>query len=419
MARMRLLGVLLCCLLAGTACSAKQAGVSPKFVHGTDGSTTDRVAAAAVSAGQAFWRAQFPGTFGKSWRPLHGFRSVDTVSGGKACGDRLEGNAVYCPSTDTISWDRAALVPVLRHRFGDAAVVALLGHELGHAVQHRTGVRQGSPGYPPIATEAMADCYSGAALRWIANRHTAGLRLGKHAPDQALRAIMIFRDPVGRSAKAEGAHGDAFDRVTAFGDGYRAGASRCRTINANSREFTQRRFTDLDDAAGGGDMAYGRLVSKTTAALTRWLHRVRPGLAVPPQRTVGTACHGRQGPAGYCSGTVQVGSELAKLHQNLGDWAAGTMLASRYGLADVAASHHPTTGRAARRHALCFSGAFTATLLERSRGFGLSPGDLDEAVRLLLHSPDASADTAGDGLGSGIDRVLSFRAGVTGGLGDC
>ena len=42
----------------------------------------------------------------------------------------VEGNAFYCPAADAIAWDRASLLPVLQDRFGEAAVVVVLSHEL-------------------------------------------------------------------------------------------------------------------------------------------------------------------------------------------------------------------------------------------------------------------------------------------------
>ncbi|WP_020498028.1 hypothetical protein [Sciscionella marina] len=413
---MRSLRLLSCCLLLVvlTACGGED-GVDPGFVKGTDGSGADRLAAAAVTDVQSYWRTEFPKTFGKPWQPVHEFRSVDTLhASGQVCGrpaGELEGNALYCPEQDTVLWDRGALVPVLRQQFGDTAVLAVLAHEFGHAVQRRTGMPAASPS---VVTEAMADCYSGASLRWLAAGHGARPRFGSGELARALQALMTFRDPAGSAANANGAHGDAFDRVTAFGDGYRDGPRRCSAMTASNRVFTQQRSTDLDAAASAGEMPYRELLGKVTGSLTTWLRDRQPGFRAPPQREVANPCAGRQGAAGYCSGEIQIGPGLAALHRELGDWAAGTMLAGRYALAAGAQAGHPVTGERAATHVLCFAGAFTGHLLERGSGFGLSPGDLDESVRLLLRSPEASGDADGKGIDSPIERVLTFRDGVLG-----
>ncbi|WP_037346892.1 hypothetical protein [Sciscionella sediminilitoris] len=413
---MRSLRLLSCCLLLVvlTACGGED-GTDTGFVHGADGSGADRLAAAAVSDVQSYWRAEFPKAFGKPWQPVHEFRSVDTLhANGRLCGrpaGELEGNALYCPDQDAVLWDRGALIPVLRKQFGDTAVLAVLAHEFGHAVQRRTGMPADSPS---VVTEAMADCYSGASLRWLAAGHGARPRFGSGELAKALQAIMTFRDPAGSAASANGAHGDAFDRITAFGDGYRDGARRCSAMTASNRVFTQQRFTDLGEAAGAAEMPYRELLGKVTASLTTWLRGRQPGFHAPPQREVANPCAGRQGAAGYCAGTIQLGPGLAALHRELGDWAAGTALAGRYALAAEAQSGHPVTGQRARTRVLCAAGAFTGHLLERRSGFGLSPGDLDESVRLLLRSPEASADASGKGIDSPVERVLTFRDGVFG-----
>lgn len=233
---MRAFRLSLCCLvlLGLTACGARhdRPGIDPSFVRGTDGSTADRVAAAAVSKLQSFWRAKFPSTFGEPWRDVRQFRSVDTATTGVAapvpCTEQpteLEGNAVYCPEADTLAWDRGALIPVLRDQFGDTAVLAVLAHEMGHAVQRRTGVEPGSEEYPTALTEAMADCYAGASVHEIAGQGGAEL-------DKVKRAISIFQDPVGASTDSSTAHGDAAERGAAFDEGYRQGIARCSAMTA-------------------------------------------------------------------------------------------------------------------------------------------------------------------------------------------
>ena len=141
----------------------------------------------------------------------------------------VEGNAFYCPTADVMAWDRSALLPVLKERFGEAAVMLVLAHEMGHAVQRRAGLslekQQAEPDkYPTILIEAQADCYAGSFVRWVVDDNATYLNVADDRLDPALESLITFRDPIGTEQTDEGAHGDAFDRVSAFQDGYDNGA---------------------------------------------------------------------------------------------------------------------------------------------------------------------------------------------------
>src|SRR5439155_17864110 len=113
-------------------------------IHGTDGSEVDRVAGNAIADIQAFWTEQMPLVFGKPYKPVSGFYSVDPN------GDRpapcttspadIRGNAFYCPTRDIVAWDRVGLLPELQRKFGKFLVAMVLAHEWGHAIQHRTSM---------------------------------------------------------------------------------------------------------------------------------------------------------------------------------------------------------------------------------------------------------------------------------------
>ena len=68
---------------------------------------------------------------------------------------------------------------------------------------------------------------------------------------------------------------------------------------------------------------------------------------------------------------------------------------------------------------LCLTGTYTGALLRRDNGFGLSPGDLDEAVQVLLGYDYGSRDITGTGLPSGFARVGEFRTGALDGSAGC
>jgi predicted metalloprotease len=417
------------------------AGVDPTFVQGTDDGTTDRIAASTIADVQAYWKQNFPAVFNKQWRDLTGgVYSVDTTSDkGKTppCTDNasdVEGNAFYCPAKDSIAWDRAALLPVLRDQFGDASVVVVLAHELGHAVQSRTAptadMERADPDrYPTILIETMADCYSGAFVRSVVDGKAPHLRITPQQLDKAMNALATFRDPVGTAAGEQGAHGDAFDRVSAFQDGYQQGPKLCAGMTVENRQFTQRTFTNLGDQQRGGNLPLADLVKAIEPDLNVYFGQLAGAKWSAPKLTqtdgAATCPGGDQGPVAFCAASksvlLSVKGTIPALVSTIGDYAAGTLLATRYALAALAALGKPVSGPSAETAAVCLAGAYTASVPSRSKtgSVSLSPGDLDKSVGVLLGYDYGSRDTAGKALSTGFDRVLAFRSGFAGGAKAC
>ena len=417
-------------------------GVDPSIVHNTDGGEIDRLAATVVTDLSAYWQEAFPANFGSPWRELSGgYYSVDTADPDTQpppCVQRavdVEGNAFYCPSGDVIAWDRAALLPVLRERFGEAAVMLVLAHEMGHAVQRRSGLtieeqRRNSDRYPTVLMEAMADCYAGTFVRWVADGKAAHLTVVKDRLDSALESLIAFRDPIGTEQTDRGAHGDAFDRVSAFQDGYDHNAGLCAAMSVDNRRFTQRGFRDQRDAEQGGNLSFDQLLESMTDDLNGYFSTLvseRGKQWTKPTLLTGESAPGcttgDQGPVVFCPDrtaiTVLAKGPLLELHADIGDYATGTILASRFGMAAIAALGKPLDGAGAQRQTICLAGSYTGMLLSRDRGFALSPGDLDEAIQVLLRHDYAGRDSAGHAIETGFDRVSVFRAGTLQGVQAC
>jgi predicted metalloprotease len=419
-----------------------QGGVDPSFVHNTDGGEIDRLAATVVTDVGRFWKDTFPTAFDDQWEDLEGgYYSVDTADDdAKAppCTRRasdVEGNAFYCPTEDVIAWDRAALLPVLKEKFGEAAVMFVLAHEMGHAVQRRTGLtiaeqRSNPEKYPTILIEAQADCYAGAFVRWVADGKAEHLKISKDRLDTAMEALVMFRDPVGTEQSDQDAHGDAFDRVSAFQDGYDQGVELCKGMSIENRTFTQRGFLSADDAERGGNLPFEQLLSSITPDLETFYKTTVTELgkewATPEVKTSDASpecTQSDQGPIAFCPDAreidVAIGDELPELHTEIGDYATGTILASRYSMAALASLGKPIEGEDAQRELLCLTGAYTGTLITRQEGFSLSPGDLDEAIQVLLRFDYPGRDAKGDAVPTGFDRVSLFRTGALQGVNAC
>jgi predicted metalloprotease len=420
----------------------EEGGVDTSFVKNTDGGEIDQLAATVITDVKAYWTETFPTAFDDEWEDLEGgYYSVDTADDdAKAppCARRasdVEGNAFYCPSEDVIAWDRAALLPVLKERFGEAAVMFVLAHEMGHAVQRRTGLtiaeqRSNPDKYPTILIEAQADCYAGAFVRWVSDGNAAHLRISKDRLDTAMEALVMFRDPVGTEQSDQDAHGDAFDRVSAFQDGYDKGIDLCKEMSVDNRTFTQRGFLSADDAERGGNLEFETLLTTITPDLESYYKGLvteqGKEWTTPQVKTSDAApecAKSDQGPIAFCAESreidVATGDELPRLHVEIGDFATGTLLASRFSMAALSSLEKPVEGADAQRAVLCLTGAYTGMLLTRQQGFSLSPGDLDEAIQVLLRFDYPGRDAAGDAVPTGFDRVSVFRAGTLQGVDAC
>ncbi|WP_373696313.1 neutral zinc metallopeptidase [Actinomycetospora flava] len=419
------------------------AGVDPSFIGGTNGGEEDRLAAATLRDLEGYWGRELPQVSGgQPFRPLAGYFSVDPRNRAGAANvpclqnpQEVQGTAFYCPSADIIAWDRGELLPQLRRDFGDSAVVVVLSHEFGHAIQGRLDRTGALRGAPTILLEAQADCYAGVFLRQVRDGGLPDLRTGATGIDGAMGALIGFRDPVGTSPRNAQAHGNAFDRVSSFQDGFDGTPAVCGAIGRD-RVFTQQSFRSQADESSGGNLGLSPLIEAMVPDLDRWFGgevRQRGGQWAPLGTERGPAqCPDADGPVqgqvAWCGpgdGTpaavhIDTGGTLAADHARIGDYATGTLLASRFGTAALAALNRPTTGAEGGRAALCLAGAYSAAVGTGNSGFALSPGDLDESVTLLLREDDASRGTDGvAAAGTGYERIRVFRAGVTGGTDAC
>ena len=420
------------------------AGADVPAAVATDVVDAGSAAATATAAIQDFWRAEFPAAFGERWTDIATFLPATTGSPTPPCvADVAEvaDQAYYCPSADAVVWDAEGLVPALYEGFGHVGVVVVLAHEIGHAVQTRLGLDAAQAAdpqrYPTILLEAMADCYAGVVLRHLADDPTPGLPVGPLERDAALRTLVGFRDPLGVAAGDEGAHGNAFDRLSAFRAGYDDGTGRCSAMTVPERGFTQVRFGSAADLARAGDLPLPDLLGAVEQDAGAWATELSgvPGWTAPP--LVSGACPdaAAQGPVRLCpiigdpldeglldGGPIDVDPALlGLLHRDLGDFAGATLISGRYALAALRAAGAPVEGLDAGHAAVCLAGAYAGQLLVAPVGFRLSPGDLDEAVQVLLVDDWAARDTAGraDPAEHGYERVARYEDGLRGGPGAC
>lgn len=262
---------------------------SDRQAENGDGGDMDRLALNAVADIEAFWSENYSANFPGEFRPVAKLISWDADAAER---DSVEFctvsthelvNAAYCGEDETIGWDRGVLLPELVDRFGEMAVVMVLAHEYGHALQIPAGIAtEDSPG---LVTEQQADCLAGVFLRHVAEGDSPHFDLNTSAGlNGVLGATVAVRDR--DPDDPENVHGSAFERVTAVQMGYTDGAGSCAEID--EQEIEQRR--------AGLPVTFdtGRSTCSSRSPRTRWA-RWRPRWPIScrspiPPTTTTTVC---------------------------------------------------------------------------------------------------------------------------------
>ncbi|MET8761387.1 neutral zinc metallopeptidase [Lentzea sp. NPDC004782] len=415
-------------------------------VENGDGGEMDQLAINTLADVQEFWKAEIPSSFpGKTFEPVKRFLSYDSNGKGvEVCKLNTAGvaNAFYCALDDSITWDRGELLPMLKDTFGPMAVVTVLAHEMGHAVQYKLGAASNiGPNTPSIVKEQQADCYTGVFMRWIAENKAKHFELSTgEGLNQVLQTMFFIRDSAGTSFEKQGAHGSAFDRVSAFQFGFTQGATRCAEMNEAeiNKRITERPFdlSDKDQGQGRGNAQVNQ--DKYLKALEESLRDAyrSTGAAFPAFDREGVkSCPDAQttSPASFCPATNQIQLDLPSLVKigtppkkgtkgGIGDFAAFAVIASRFSLSIQHATGFRLDDDAAGQRTACLTGAW-AGLTNRPdppAGLRLSPGDLDEAVAELLADKSLiAADVNGKAVPSGFARVEAFGDGFFRGSSYC
>jgi len=406
-------------------------------IVGGPGGDLQALLAAAIADIEAFWTAEMPDVYGQDYEPVAGgFYSSSPGEQPPPCTESLDevaGNAFYCSTEDVIAWDDTGLIPDLLERHGELSVATVFAHERGHAIQARVGMDGAT-----VTLEHQADCFAGAWVRHVEADGSEYFQIRGDALDQALGGFLEIADSPGTSARDPDAHGSAFDRINAFQDGYETGASSCAEYSDESINLVQFPFDTAEDAARGGDAPYDEILPLATSDLedywatvsdqvfnTTWTSLETPVGFDPDQG--GPDCGGdpvKDLYLFYCVPDRYVGYDDAGLFPAVyegGDFAVATLFGTQYALAaQDQLGIAPEDVLEQNLLADCMTGSWAASVFlgERPKetNMSLSPGDLDEAVGVLLAFGDGSA---GSEQGTGFARVASYRKGVLGGIKGC
>jgi predicted metalloprotease len=386
---------------------------------------------------QSYWSTTMPSVYGTAYQAIPASRvypysesnpppNCDDAGQTTAPYQDVAGNAFYCSNGDFVAYDEQGLIPKLRSQYGEFAVGLVFAHELGHAVQARVG-------YQPSATvylEQQADCFAGAWAQHVATSNDANVHLAKSDLDTALAGLLALRDPSGVDGSQDGAHGNGFDRVSAFQDGFEGGAATCAAYQNDPPTVTESAFTSASDYQNGGNLPLSQLLPSVTKSLeTYWTNetskftgatKLVAGNAARAAASCATADQGVLDDAAvYCASTDTItydAQRLAEEHDAIGDFAPAVLLATEYASSVQHALGRDVTTATGRTASLCLAGAWAANIgSETGNGSStLSPGDLDEGVAALVASRSGTVDR-----GSAFDRVAAFRTGFHDGPSSC
>lgn len=411
-----------------------------------DDGAIDTLALSALEDIEAYWKEEYPKYFGDQFEPVDGYLSWDASDRNNReefCEESTRGvaNAAYCPLDRKIAWDRGVLLPAIEEQFSDIAVVMVLAHEYGHAIQDQANL-VGNRRDEIIVAEQQADCFGGAFMRHVAEGRAAHFTMNtSDGLNSVLAATVSIRDsdPNSRSA----VHGSAFERVTAVQIGFTDGPSACGKIDLSELEMRREDLPQMFEQDESGELPP---TEDTLESFTKALELILPVATTPEVDFSGSdiGCSDAKAtdPVSYCPESNTLGVDLPSLKKRgtpmtmdsgdglglpvtvTGDYNAYVVFASRYTLAKQKEDGDSLTDPKTALRAACLSGHVTAVLGSPTDNptadtFRLSPGDLDEAVSGLLTDGIAASDVNGDTVPSGFSRVDAFRTGVLGGEEAC
>lgn len=415
---------------------------SDRDVENTDGGVVDQVSAMAVSDLEEYWAEHYSEISDDEFDPVDAVLSWDSddPSSPDFCGDSLYQvpNAFYCFDDDTIAWDRGVFMPDLQSLFGDMALVGVLAHEYGHAIQAHAGLVDVTTAESVLVSEQQADCFEGAYTRWVAEGNSSRFTLNtSDGLNQQLANLVIVRDPTLSEdeqqdfATTMGEHGSAFERISAWQMGFTDGPTACAAIDA--QEIDQRRgdmAVALPDDSDGDYAVTDESVGVFVNALNIMFEPENPPtLSLDPKANDDCADAEATQPVSYCPATNTIAADVPALEEMsavsdgysdgvvTGDNSAYSILTSRYMLALQHERGVPLQGPDAALRTACLTGVTTALLFdgitdEKGETLSQTAGDLDEAISGMLTNGKAATDVSGETVPSGFSRVDAFRAGV-------
>lgn len=173
----------------------------------------------AVQVVDTYWSTHWPELFTGAYTPPRVLGAYNGTDPNRfTCGGEIAEafNAYYCNPEDYVAWDFELMKT--GYAQGDAWIYLVIAHEWGHAIQNRL-----QTSLVAERKELQADCLAGAVL-WGAQ--TDGTLTWEDGDTTEIgTALSSFGDNYPWTDPS--AHGDAVERVTAFGQGRANGIRGC------------------------------------------------------------------------------------------------------------------------------------------------------------------------------------------------
>ena len=402
-----------------------------------------RTITVAIADIQDYWADEFPDLYGARYQRVPKQRIIAGRPGVKlpSCqGERLSyrdvaDNAFYCVRDNFVVYDDEHLFPDLYSDIGPFAVALVLAHEFGHAVQDRAGVEAERT----VEQELQADCFAGG---WTEHVATDGGPVPYSAGDLevSLAALLNFRDAPGSSHDDPSAHGSAFDRVSAFQDGFEFGPERCADYEIDPPLVVQLPFSSRSDANQAGNVPAADVIPLTVDLLNDFYTQVEPNYEPLSTRDIASFDSSKRTSIPKC-GSSRLEVEAVKnrvfyclddgyiafdepflqdIYDQIGDFGVATLLANPWATYVQTIQGIPGVGDntlAAVLQADCYTGGWAAAFFNGLLSGSLSPGDLDETVMALLVYSRARGVSAD--IPISFVRVRFFRQGFFLGYRSC
>jgi predicted metalloprotease len=434
--------------LVTTAVASVLAGpTATDIAHGSTGGTTGyrRTIAAAITELQDYWRTEYRRLYGTPYVPVPRNRVVAARPGVKlppcqgqptVYADVRDRAAFYCAGSNFIAFDDVHLMPGLARTFGTFTLALVLAHEWGHAIQDRAG----TIGAHGVFVELQADCFAGGFLRHVAETGRA-LTLEPGDLEATLGAMLALRDAPGESPDDPSAHGSAFDRVSAFQDGFESGPAQCATYFDSPPVLVELPFSSREEAESGGEIPADQVVGVATNLLNDFYSQVEPDYEPLTSDDIGALDSSKPSTIPECGGGTLTRAQvrnrvfycipdgyvaydqpfLQEIYDEIGDFGVASLLANPF--ATYVQSIQGTPGvedneLAAVFQADCYTGGWSAALFRGVlAGGSLSPGDLDEFIEaFLVYSRERGVE---EDVPITFLRVAFFREGFLEGYNSC
>jgi len=439
------------------------AASSPAPAQAGGGLGYDETIEISVTDIEEFWADALPASYDIEYETIDDLLPYDSSTDVETISDCFEGasyedvadNALYCLLDDRVVYDDEGLFPRLFDDFGPFSIAMVLAHEWGHAIQGRILTFDEFVNAPSIQKELQADCFAGAWVGYVDEGSSQNLVLEAGDIEIGLAGMLEFSDPLGNDPTTQGAHGNGFDRVNAFSEGFEQGVDRCAEYESTLPPVTELPFTSETDLANEGDLPlddaldigvqdldlYWEAVFEVNELAYESVsevvpYRVRRRSTLPACESLELSPRRPRDYAGlvfYCEDDDFIAFDerlISAVHSEIGDFGAINLIGNAWAEAMQSSTRLDLANGSDIDVALqadCFAGAWAGSVPIDLDGDGLgdfaargteivrddavillSPGDLDEVVSSMLQLTAAEEDI---GEISAFERVQAFRLG--------